>query len=959
MADTDLTFKIQAVDEYKQQLESAISMVDKLSDAERNALQVSTDKVQADQKEAQAVMEKIGAIDKAADQTSQLSKAEQEAAQSTEQAGEAAQKNAQSTNEMGEASGKASVQIGGMQGALLTLNAAMGVAQTAIGTFKQVWDFAKEGAAIQRIGAQFNQVADDFGVNGDKLVAAMDKAAHGTVDDEELMQTATRALTQGVIKSSDDLVKFVEIARASSVRFGGDTTQALQSILYATEVGAQRSLKATIGVVDFTAAYDKLAVSLGKRKQDLTDEEQLQARVNAVLEKGQVLVDKVGNSNEDTATKMQRFETRSKDLEDRFHALAADAFGPVLDAGHDYEIMMDENASASDRLAAAQRILESGFSVNNSAMANKMIPSLTELAAKQNAATDSMDESERAARRDADAKAQDAEANRKLAVAQEGATTGAYGLSGALDESNRAAQRAAENKAYATSLTNNLDLALKYTQAEQRRSDIEAQIAKLDTEIAAKGSAHSVTVANQRMTEEQRAMTLQKLKVAQEDITQIQRKAGETEAEYGLRLSEAKKKVDDLSASLGVHTAVVGGATKAQLDQRDALQKQMDEFDRVQEVQRATDIFNAVSEAVKKGSISATEGAARLEALNNVSHLYSATALKTAQDQLALVAAFTDPNSKEWITLLHQGSSELDGITGKAADAAAAAQKIFEKPIHGKADIDVDTSAAEKKSAAFRDKIETGAAPKSKIDADTTKAEQHFADLTNKIETQPITAQVTIKETVQAQAGDSFAERAAQAREKSKAGSSDIAAQAVKDSKSIGDVAKTATDNLSSQASKSIQTVGHVGEESLGKLKTAQADTMTSIANSGEAANRELATADTWITKLEGTHIINFVVKVSGDPVPTGTGTSSPPIPERQHGGAVEREGLYQLHSNEFVLSEAMRYGRQPIPPQAIPFAARGGDTIINNNNFYDAMSTKLWQEKQRLDRVQSVAEAM
>ncbi len=42
-----------------------------------------------------------------------------------------------------------------------------------------------------------------------------------------------------MITNANDLTQFMEIARASTVRFGGDTASAFQSIMYATEIGAQ------------------------------------------------------------------------------------------------------------------------------------------------------------------------------------------------------------------------------------------------------------------------------------------------------------------------------------------------------------------------------------------------------------------------------------------------------------------------------------------------------------------------------------------------------------------------------------------------------------------------------------------------------------------------------------------------------------------------------------------------
>lgn len=869
MADQDLVFKIAAVDEYKQQLNDAIGLVDKLSATEREALKSTTDKAEADQKAAGIIVDRIKAIHEADNSTADLSKSEQAATDSTRQQTEAAKGLAEQTVNVGQQNRSA-------VGTFTELNSAIQLGQFALGKFKEAWDFAKEGAAIERIGAQFNQVAGDFGVNGDQLVAAMDRAAKGTIDDEELMQTATRALTQGVITNAQDLTKFVEIARASAVRFGGDTTQALQSILYATEVGAQRQLKATIGVVDFSRAYDELAARLGKRKQDLTDEEQLQARVNAVLAKGDDLIKKVGTSSDDTATKLQRLETRLKDFSDQVKVGAVDLLSEAIDHSTEFNIVLGQNVTETDRYTNALKLQSQGYQymfnnqlgavtimkeqaraeIDTKQTTDNLGQGITNLASTQdrlqtiimnstarlnpyNLALNEWNSSQTLVDRGA----------RNLADTQDLLQNKIMSSSSALEAYNAAV------KAQGAILADQFSLAMTYTKSEESRAALEEKLAALNDKIASQGIAHTTIVANQKMTEDQRALALQKLTVAQEDVLQIQRKANETDAEYALRVSEAKSKVDTLTKSLGEHTAVVGGATKAQLEQKQALEDQIAAFDKASEIQRATDIFNAVATAIKSGSLSAEQGADRLEALNKVSHIYSQTALDEAKNQLALLAAFTDPKSEAWYSLLVKSQGALDGVS-------QATQNVTNKDLPALQTASTDMTRTAQKGV---EDLQTQVA--------TSGAQMHTA--------------------------------------------SNVALERIRDVE-VG-------------ISQSASAAAAVAEDRVYKL--------------GDAA-REISDHE---------YVIKFRIETEGSMPSASSGSGGR---GRQHGGAIQDEGWYFLHPNEYVLSAAMRAGQQAIPPQALP-AQRGGGTTINNNNFYDGQSTRLWFEKQRMDSIQSVLEAM
>jgi hypothetical protein len=257
------------------------------------------------------------------------------------------------TDEYAEAVEKAEGQNQRMGLSLTDLKSGFDLAGQGLQKLKALWDFAKEGAEIERINAQWQATASDFGVNADAIVADLDRIAHGAVDDEALMQVASRAFTQELVTSGEQLTRFFEIARASSVRFGGEASQIFEQITQATELGTVKQLKALGIIVDFEQAYKDYASAVGLTVDQLDEQIKLEIRRNVVMEQGQKLVDKVGASTEDGVDKMKRFEKQIGDAGDELKTMTVDALTPVLDRSQAFTILQDENAKASDKLSAA------------------------------------------------------------------------------------------------------------------------------------------------------------------------------------------------------------------------------------------------------------------------------------------------------------------------------------------------------------------------------------------------------------------------------------------------------------------------------------------------------------------------------------------------------------------------------------------------------------------------------
>lgn len=596
-----------------------------------------------------------------------------ELADATEQAGEKAK------------GAKGGFQLFGLS--LTDLKSGIGLAKDVLDKFKEAWEFAKAGAENERIADSFAETAASVNVSAEQMSAALDRAAKGTVDDEIFMQTATRNMALGVATTIQDNVAIMEMARASTRKFGGDTESAFEGISTAIGNLQTRQLKQYGIIIDAKQVNEDYAKTLGKTADQLTEAEQREALRNEVLRQSKDLVGTVGDAALNSAEKFKKFETQAGNVIDSLKELAVDVITPVLDRGEAMQVMMDESASTSDRLTAAYQLQGDYLAGPMRDVADQMIVRLQqqveqewELFRAQNMRKVSLDDLTGSVIAGIGAAAQAAGAHQAAIDQQKGlgalyrATVGESAAYNAMLKETADTLRD-QRVAYSDAFL----MAIDYTQAEQQEAEIKQKLADLDAEIAKNGPARTAVIANERLTVEQRALAEAQLAAALEDTQNLKRRDKETDAEYQVRLESAKNKVAELTAKLGEHAGVVGGATQEQLKQRDALQAQLAEFQRTQEIERATQAFQSLTKAYQDGNITYDEFTVRSKTLNSVTGLYTDAALAAAQSQEALIKSLTTTGSNEWATQMAVNKEAIDGVADSMDTAADKAGTSAEK----------------------------------------------------------------------------------------------------------------------------------------------------------------------------------------------------------------------------------------------------------------------------------------
>lgn len=216
----------------------------------------------------------------------------------------------------------------------------------AIYTMKKAFDFAEQGAQIERLEESGQRLASQFDQNMGDITDSIVRASGNTIDRMTAMQAANNAMVLDVAKSPEEFEKLTKAAVALGRATGRDAAQSIQDLT--TGVGRQsRMILDNLGIiVEAEKDYGNYAKELGKTAGELTDAEKKQALLNKAIEAAQPLLDEQGNLIGDSASEFERAKAEWKDFTAELKKGTLKAVLPVV--SH-----MNDAADAQDRLNEA------------------------------------------------------------------------------------------------------------------------------------------------------------------------------------------------------------------------------------------------------------------------------------------------------------------------------------------------------------------------------------------------------------------------------------------------------------------------------------------------------------------------------------------------------------------------------------------------------------------------------
>lgn len=168
-------------------------------------------------------------------------------------------------------------------------NAFGGAALAAAGAVAAVGTVTAAVIALGVRGSDINAVSESLdhfagsAANAENIVGQLSRGTKGTIDNFELMKTATGLLSANVKLTAEEFGTLGQAASVLADRGLGSTQQMLDLVSSAMVTGRTRALSMKLGVVDNTTAQEDYARSLGKTKAELTANEQATAMRISVM----------------------------------------------------------------------------------------------------------------------------------------------------------------------------------------------------------------------------------------------------------------------------------------------------------------------------------------------------------------------------------------------------------------------------------------------------------------------------------------------------------------------------------------------------------------------------------------------------------------------------------------------------------------------------------------------------
>jgi len=115
-------------------------------------------------------------------------------------------------------------------------------------------DLALFGAEAARVGDSLNRVASAAGQSGEEIAAAMNEAVRGTIDDEAMMQAATKGMIMGLKLTGEQWAELAAGVKYHARLIGADAEQMFAQVVDAITRGQPRMLTA----LSFPGARDAI-----------------------------------------------------------------------------------------------------------------------------------------------------------------------------------------------------------------------------------------------------------------------------------------------------------------------------------------------------------------------------------------------------------------------------------------------------------------------------------------------------------------------------------------------------------------------------------------------------------------------------------------------------------------------------------------------------------------------------
>ncbi len=221
--------------------------------------------------------------------------------------------------------------LGGTVGTLTkTLSAGL-VLAGAVQVGRMAFELGEAGGQTVRLRRSFETLARQAGQSADAMLDAMRQASRGAVSDAALIASANKAMLLGVARTGEQLAQLLEVASVRGRAMGLSTQEAFEDIV--TGIGRiSPPILDNLGIVtDGQRVFDRYAYSIGKAADQLSDAEEKQALLNAVLEDSADLLAQQRAQGDDLASSFERMDAAISNAKQALRELFAPAVAVVAE----------------------------------------------------------------------------------------------------------------------------------------------------------------------------------------------------------------------------------------------------------------------------------------------------------------------------------------------------------------------------------------------------------------------------------------------------------------------------------------------------------------------------------------------------------------------------------------------------------------------------------------------------
>jgi hypothetical protein len=192
-------------------------------------------------------------------------------------------KTGKSTERMADQSNRAGVMVSDAFRTMATAAAGVLGAQTMVRFGKGAFDAAVQ---VEQLGVATENLSRQIGTTADEMVASIQAASSGTIDQLTAMQAANKAMLFGIIESKEEMGELTQIAITLGAAMGQDAAKSLDDLTTALGRNSPMILD-NLGIsLKLSDAYTLYAKSIGKAVDALSEEEKTMAFRKAALIEG-------------------------------------------------------------------------------------------------------------------------------------------------------------------------------------------------------------------------------------------------------------------------------------------------------------------------------------------------------------------------------------------------------------------------------------------------------------------------------------------------------------------------------------------------------------------------------------------------------------------------------------------------------------------------------------------------